>query len=273
MDREFCTSMIPVWLDLTPTDFVFYGEEPSLPFEISDISIGPEELSDTASGLVVRYWAIYVDINGKDLYLYDIEKDESTLLIVDSTLITEVRLTFDQNASPVVVYITTFRELKIRRLDAQVGGYVIEVLASNVRSSLIQMDLYNQSFSDISDILVHYIVNGAIFTRVQRDNYSIEYATPVTEGATVLFQSGKSVGNRFQVEFLIGDLEVWIEVCKGQVSWSALPTLDCNWTDINRTEESWGKLNTICQSWDIVPASESSWVKIPSGETGIKRCN
>jgi hypothetical protein len=49
-----------------------------------------------------------------------------------------------------------------------------------------------------SDVLLFYIRDGGIYYRLQRDRYSIEHATPVTNGARIL-EADMTVDYRLQL--------------------------------------------------------------------------
>ena len=186
--------------DTEPKPYNNYGPQPTVPFVVKDITIGPTLLNDTSKGLNDKYWAAYFDPITEDLIIEDLELLTTTVILNEPDTIINVALAFDQSANDTYAYITGLGELKLRWFDAEVPGDTILDLGP-AQSVVMTMDTKYYPSSPTSDILIFYIRNSAIYYRIQRDKYAIEYATPVTSGASRLLDSGTTTGYRFQVRW------------------------------------------------------------------------
>lgn len=184
--------------DTTIGPYNDYGVEPYVPYEIKDITIGPIGLNDTSEGLAYKFWTSYVI--GNDLYIEDIDLANQTLILNEPLGIVNIGLAFDQNSNDTYAYIDGSGDLKIRFFDAAIPGDVILNIGT-AQSLTFTMDMKYYPASADSDILLFYIRSGAIYYRLQRDKYATEYATPVTTGASELFDSGMRTDYRFQLRW------------------------------------------------------------------------
>jgi len=186
--------------DTTPAPYNDYGVPPFVPFEVKDVTIGPVDIQDTSEGLTNRFWAAYFDPTPKDLVLLDIDNNITEIILNEPDEIVNVALAFDQNANDNFAWITGTGELKIRWFDASLPGDSI-LSIGQAQSVTFTMDTNYYPSSIDSDILLFYIRDGAIYFRIQREKYDIEHVTPVTSGASTLFDSGTREDYRFQVRW------------------------------------------------------------------------
>jgi len=183
-----------------PSSYNDYGNPPSVLFAVKSVTIGPVALSDASKKLNNKFWAAYFEPATKDIILDDLIG--GTTAIVNEPLgIKRIGLAFDQNANDAYVWITDTNILKIRFFDSSITADVILTLGT-AQDAVITMDMKYQPSNPVSDILVFYIRDNAIFYRIQRDKYSIEYTTPVIDGANSLIDSGMRTDYRFQLQYI-----------------------------------------------------------------------
>lgn len=185
--------------DTTPGPYVDYGVPPYIPYGVKNVTIGPIALNDTTKGLKHKWWGAYAIDN--DLYIEDIDLASQTLILNEPDGIAKVALAFDQNANDTYAYITGLGDLKIRFFDGSLPGDTI-LNIGQAQSVTMTMDMKYYPSNSSSDILLFYIRGGAIFYRLQRDKYAIEYVTPVITGASMLLDSGGRTNYRFQVRWV-----------------------------------------------------------------------
>tara|TARA_R110002126_G_scaffold112926_1_gene251310 strand:- start:3447 stop:4070 length:624 start_codon:yes stop_codon:yes gene_type:complete len=191
--------MIPEWLDLDTQVYKSYGTPPDIPYDVSATSIGPIALSDSTSGLTNKFWGVGFDPASKEIRLWDAGTE--TVLYTETEAVTNLSLAFTQNASVVATIVTVSGILKLYWFDVSISNYTVASLDTGVSQALATMDMKEEPESALSDVLLAYIKAGAIFTRVQRENYLIVGATSVVSDAVALTQSGMSIGQRFQVTY------------------------------------------------------------------------
>jgi len=177
-----------------------YGTAPSVPFAVNNVTIGPVALNDTNKGLIDKFWAAYVDVSD-NIIIEDLELSSTTFILNEPDGVQNIALAFDQNANDTYAYITGIGDLKIRFFDASIPNDVI-LNIGQAQSVTFTMDMKYFPSNPRSDILLFYIRDNAIFYRIQRDKYSIEYTTPVTTGANQLIDSGMRTDYRFQVQYI-----------------------------------------------------------------------
>ena len=176
-----------------------YGVPPYVPFGVRDVTIGPNGLNDTTQGLNHKWWAAYFD-SSNDIIIEDVDLSSTTVVLNEPDGVVNIALAFDQNANDTYAYITGLGDLKIRFFDGSIPGDTILNIGS-AQSVTMTMDMKYYPSSPSSDILLFYIRSNAIYYRLQRDKYAIEYATPVTAGANRLHDSGIRQDYGFQVRW------------------------------------------------------------------------
>ena len=186
--------------DDVPGSYNNYGIAPTVPFAVNNVTIGPVALNDSSEGLNDKFWAAYFEPTTKNIVLDNLSG--TTEVIVNEPLgIKRIGLAFDQNANDTYAWITDTNILKVRFFDGTITDDLTLEFGPAI-DVVITMDMNYLPSNPNSDILVFYIRDGAIFYRVQRDRYDIEYVTPVTSGASKLLNSGMRTDYRFQVRWI-----------------------------------------------------------------------
>jgi hypothetical protein len=185
--------------DTEPGEYNDYGPKPTVLLDIKNITIGPVAISDATKNLNNKYWATYWDGGTDGIYLDDLSGNVS-LIITEPVTVKRVALAFDQNANDTIAWVTENDDLKLRFFNGALPGYVV-LNIGDAQDVTLTMDMKYHPSSPTSDILMFYIRDNAIYYRVQRDLYAIEYSTPVTSGASRLIDSGMRKDYRFQVKW------------------------------------------------------------------------
>ena len=186
--------------DDTPAPYNDYGIKPYVPYKVRDVTIGAKGIQDPSEQLNYKYWAAYFDPLTDDIKLEDFNPASVVTIINEPDGVENIGLAFDQNANDVYAWITGLGELKLRWFDASISADSV-LNFGQAQSLTITMDTKYFPSSAGSDILLFYIRNNAIYYRIQRDKYAIEYATPITTGANKLLDSGTRRDYRFQVRW------------------------------------------------------------------------
>jgi len=181
-----------------PGPYNNYGVAPYVPFAVKSVTIGPVALNDASEKLNNRFWATYFDPSSKNIILDDL-LGTTTVIINEPLGVKRIGLAFDQNANDTYSWITNTGILMLRFFD---GANDTVLNLGTAQDCVITMDMKYQPGNSSSDILLFYIRSGAIFYRIQRDKYSIEYATPVVSGVDKLVDSGMRTDYRFQVKYI-----------------------------------------------------------------------
>ncbi len=161
-----------------------------------DYELGPISLSNTSEGLAYQIWKIWV--NGDDIIVSPEADTLNQTILFSETGITEVSLAFDQLAKPLVSYLVGgvcklwwFNPLTSLIENRIFGPYV---------TPLLTMDDKRPLFSSSSDVIFVYIRDGAIYFRIQRDRFDIEYMAAVLPvGTSALRKLGMTTINRLAV--------------------------------------------------------------------------
>ena len=88
--------------------------------------------------------------------------------------ITEISLSFELSCAPVVV----FKEggiTKLRRWDTMGQQYVTVTIGSNLQDPKVGLDEPRSANGINSDVILAYLKDAALYMRMQRDIYAVEY--------------------------------------------------------------------------------------------------
>lgn len=138
-------------------------------------------------------WVAYVE--GTEVRLRREDSDEYTVLLNEEGL-EFISLAFDQQMNPVVSYMQS-GVAKFRWYNAVTADYVITSLPAGTTRPFVALDLREQVFLADADMIVTYIRDGNLYSRVQRENYDIEHLSQPNAGQYVV-RFGRNTGNRLQ---------------------------------------------------------------------------
>ena len=162
---------------------------------LRDYEYGGIALQDPSEGLRYQVWT--VELVGDDVVL----SAPNTPQIVQFTRsdITELSLTFDHNMNPTIAFVQA-GVAKFWWFDTVLLAQVFTTLPVGSTNPRVAHDDKRAMESNTSDVMLAYVRSGNLYTRMQRDRYTIEYlqATGVT---LPLRKIGMTDKNRLQFQF------------------------------------------------------------------------
>jgi hypothetical protein len=161
---------------------------------LKDYELGGIALNDPSEGLQYQVWDAYY--NGTEIRIHSADGYDG--LLVTSSTVTEVALSFDQNMRPVVAYVDD-GQTKLLWYDSETAEQITTVIA-NAKSPMLGLDTKRKEFTDISDVILVYLKGLQVCCRVQRDRFTIEYVAGTVETSNArILGVGMNKGNRFQI--------------------------------------------------------------------------
>jgi hypothetical protein len=167
-----------------------------------DYERGGVALGDPTQGLNVATWELRV--TGRDVRIRKLPSGQFSTLFSQPG-ITDVRLAFDQNMSPVVAYnINGLWRLRWFDPRPAVNAFVITPLPG-ARDVCVALDDKRPGQRDFSDVLIFYLKDPPaqqpqhLYMRAQRDRYGVEYTLgSLRPGTTALYKAGMAVNGRMR---------------------------------------------------------------------------
>lgn len=135
-----------------------------------DYEHGGVAIQDPSRGLMYQTWRARVI--GRDIFLSAPNTPEF-VAYAGSAIITEVSLAFDQNMRPAIAFVEGGRA-KLLWYDSAIPGETVTELAAAVITPRVALDDKRQSQLGISDIILAYLRDGALYYRQQRDRFLVE---------------------------------------------------------------------------------------------------
>ena len=180
-------------LSTTPVVDEFLGAA-SLPISpLVSFTDGGVALDDPSLGLMYQVWS--AKIEDDKIILYASNRPETVLY--EGLNLTAVSLAFDRNMRANYIY-TEGGVTYLRWYDTSVNAMVTTTLGADYITPHIDMDDKRPEASDISDIILAYVRDGALCYRQQRDRYRIERVLDVEWVG--IKKIGMSINYRFQFE-------------------------------------------------------------------------
>ncbi|HDS1207485.1 TPA: hypothetical protein QDZ84_002500 [Shewanella algae] len=163
------------------------------------IHLGPKILSTSWSNYSSEWWLFeYVGTSVK-AYEWNGSGWDFVQDLFAEPGITEFTGSFDQNGRP-LVFFNTGSELRLWWYDpiAEQNTTTVFGIGTNPFCTL---DLKYGVDTEYSDVLLFYVRDNAIYYRVQRDRYAVEYPTPVTDNALLIKNADMAIDYRMQVSY------------------------------------------------------------------------
>lgn len=154
-----------------------------------DYEWGPIAISDPSRGSMYQIWRARMENN----FVYLSAPNTPEFVLLDLPNVTEISFTFDQNGRHIFVYVQA-DVVKMHWYDTALGDYTTTTYAGDMITPRIALDDKREMQRGISDVVLFYvkpvrneqneIIDGALYMRMQRDRYLIEYqmATSLTSG-------------------------------------------------------------------------------------------
>jgi len=168
-----------------------------------DYELGGVAIQDPSLGLLVRAWKLWVD--GEDVRIAPLNDLGNATTLFSGPGITEVTLSFDNNAMPVVAYIQA-DELKLRWFDLSQSPpqYVVNNFGLGIATPYLTFDDKRPQFIGASDVMLFYVRSRKVWVRLLRERWTVEYEwADVPSHAGRILAAGMSRGNRMQLKFAV----------------------------------------------------------------------
>ncbi|MCU7962423.1 hypothetical protein L5M28_07500 [Shewanella sp. SW32] len=162
------------------------------------LELGPEQLNTSGGNIKAAWWLF--EFNGSEVTAskYNGNDFELGSVVFSVTNIKRLSATFDQLGRPMVFYETNSNELKLFWFDpVLVQNIITEFGVGNY--PFATFDIRWDTSNPRSDVMLFYMRSGAIYYRMQRDRYSIEYATPVVADAVFIKEADMAVDYHLQL--------------------------------------------------------------------------
>lgn len=180
-------------LSTTPVVSEIMGGKANSVGRYTDYEDGGINIQDNSEGISYQIWT--ANTNGNDIIL-DAPNQASPTIIYTGTAITDLRFTFDSNMNPHAV----FRENDVPSLlwyDTTIPGQSVDTFSWD--SASIFLDDKRSSQTGISDIILFYIENENLYSRLQRDRFEVEYLLKAAIGDRKLITVGMGFNLRLQI--------------------------------------------------------------------------
>lgn len=179
-------------LSTEPVEGQFLAPRNIPPMPLVDYERGGAAIEDASQGLDVKDWrGRYID---GSIVLDAPGVAPTAVLSVPG--VTEFGFTFDQNMRVFIAYVDA-TGAHFYWYDTQIPGYTTTTLPAGSITPKCSMDDKRTSQLLVSDIILAYVRNGNLYTREQRDRYSVEYLLKAGVGGK-LIQIGMNDKLRFQ---------------------------------------------------------------------------
>jgi hypothetical protein len=159
-------------LSTTPVPARFSGARSLSVTKTIDYEDGGIDLNDSSKGLLYQRWR--ARLIESDVLLS--ARNTSEFVLFSGDLITEISISFDQNMRPALAFIQD-GIAKIWWYDSVIGGMTVTEIGAGVTTPKITMDdkrLVGSRGYQVNDIILAYVRDGNLYTRVQRDRFLIE---------------------------------------------------------------------------------------------------
>ena len=192
---EYLSSILLADFFLPPDDLETYP--------LMDFEQGPIGLNDPSEGHDYQPWTIRYR-PATDEFTYEAANTPATV-VHTAPDVTEISGAFDQNGNPFLTYVQA-GVAKYWWFDPNIGSMTVTNLPANSLTPRCCIDDKRtvSSAANISDIILCYVNGGALYKRMERDRYTIQYLLqdpflhPKFELPAVLKRVGMNKSNRLQ---------------------------------------------------------------------------
>ncbi len=188
--------MIPSGTCSTNPVVALYSKANALPFtNLVDYEDGPVYIQDTSSGMDYQVWR--ARLVGDTVYITSPTTPETPVFTVRG--ISEISLTFDQNARYVITYLVA-GEVWVYWFDTIPSRFVHTLVETGAYSPRISLDDKRKMALSSSNIILGYVKDNCLYCRSQKDRYQIPYLLEENIGGRLL-RIGMNINYRFQFIF------------------------------------------------------------------------
>lgn len=165
-----------------------------------DRELGGIAISDPSQGLQYQEWECSWLFSDSTISVYPVGSTTKTPIIVVPN-VTKVSFAFDANMRPSVAY-TSNNISYFRWFDTVSNDYTTSTFAG-ARDMCVTHDIKTQELvqSNVTDVLLFYLIGNGVFYRRQRDRYTIEYKiATLSNDKAILRNAGLAANNRVQLK-------------------------------------------------------------------------
>lgn len=165
-----------------------------------DYERGGIGLNNPSQGGNIKTWR--ARLAGSDVKVCADPFDALTEVVVTSAPdITELSLAFDQNMRPAIAYLQA-DVAKLYWFDTFLAAPTTTTIGSGISSVFLTMDDKRPVSTQVNsnDILLFYIRGGMLYSRRQRDRFSVESLLATLDDSPHLLRVGMGAGNRLLIE-------------------------------------------------------------------------
>lgn len=185
-------------LSTTAVPSAFIGARAVVYPGLVDYMDGGVAIQDPSRGLDFQVWAAAVKSNFVEDWIELSAPNTPAFTVYTGIGITEVSLSFDQNMQPAIAFVEA-GTAKLTWYDTTVAEMVVTEIPGNVSNPRVALDDIRPSQSAVSDIILAYLKDGALYYRQQRDRYTIE-RTLDPGPWSALIRTGMGSNYRFQFQ-------------------------------------------------------------------------
>ena len=137
---------------------------------VRDWEDGGIAFNDPSEGLMYQQWHGY--IAGNEIRIGPVDGTATVIHTADN--LEEMSFTFDQNMRPVIAYVADGVSY-LRWYDSQAAAQVVTNFGEDMKTPRVTLDDKRATQLGVSDVILAYIRNGALYYRQQRDRFGVEY--------------------------------------------------------------------------------------------------
>lgn len=203
---------------------------------LEDFEAGGIAISDGTQGLDVQIWHLsYNDDEASADYGDFTITGETTGEVYNALNVADVvrvGLAFNQNMDPFIAYETKACEAKFYWYDTFIADYTTTTLPAGSKFVACCLDDHRITQTGTSDIILAYIRSGALYMRMERDRFGVEYTLDADVGSAALHRVGMTKnlrlkfdvreGNGVRLSEIVGFLCERVGLTAGQIDVGAL---------------------------------------------------
>lgn len=137
-----------------------------------DYELGGVGLNDASEGQRYQIWTCQYDSNTSQFSVS--APNTASTVIHTAAGVTDISFTFDNNMQPFIAY-TQAGIAKYYWWDTNTASFVVTTLPTGSVTPRCCLDDKRETQTTANDIILSYVVNGALKMRQQRDRYSVDY--------------------------------------------------------------------------------------------------
>lgn len=172
-----------------PKDYIKGNKQPQ--------DVGPVAIGDNSEGIDAYLWALSAD--GDDVFIT--REGQTPVFLFSAAGASSFDVAFDTAGNPFVAY-EHADGIYIYWYDPQEQGQRLTLRAPGGKNPFCSLDVREPERASESDIILLYERDDAVYYRLTRDRYTVEYPTPATAlGGRSIVWAG--VGNEFRYTFAV----------------------------------------------------------------------